>query len=165
MSRYQEIADDLRRRIQAGEFAVGDQLPSIAALQEHYAVPSLNTVRAAHRVLEDEGMVDSRHGVGVFVTSTTSRRQVDVVASVASARDLLTTALAALTTPSHRVVIDLLDNDDTALVLTSALREWAAQQHRDADDAKQDGDQGVRNIKLRWAAEAERLADLVDAGS
>ncbi|WP_300641684.1 GntR family transcriptional regulator [Nocardioides sp.] len=49
MARYREIADDLRRRITEGEFAVGDQLPSIAALQEHYDVPGLGTIRQAQQ--------------------------------------------------------------------------------------------------------------------
>ena len=46
MPRYREVADDLRDRIVAGEFPVGDALPPIAHLMEYYDVPSLNTMAA-----------------------------------------------------------------------------------------------------------------------
>jgi DNA-binding GntR family transcriptional regulator len=39
----------------------------------------LNTIRGAQQLLVEEGMLETRQGVGVFVTSTESLRQVDVV--------------------------------------------------------------------------------------
>jgi DNA-binding GntR family transcriptional regulator len=79
MARYREIADDLRARIQRGEFPVGSKLPGISALMEEYDVPGLNTIRGAQQLLVEEGMLESRQGVGVFVTSAKSLRQVDIV--------------------------------------------------------------------------------------
>lgn len=65
--RYQEIANDLRRRLAAGEFPKGSLLPGISALQEEYDVPGLNTVRQAHAVLQDEGLIEPVQGKGTFV--------------------------------------------------------------------------------------------------
>lgn len=60
MARYREVAEDLRRRIAAGEFGVGSALPSIAALQTHYAVPGLNTIRQAQALLVEDGLIETR---------------------------------------------------------------------------------------------------------
>src|SRR5687767_13100859 len=97
MARYREIADDLRRRIIAGEYSPGQQLPSIAALQKHYNVPGLNTIRQAQQLLVDDGLVETRQGVGAFVLRTDpQQRPVDVLAELRSARAALTRAIEAL---------------------------------------------------------------------
>ncbi|MFI2667575.1 GntR family transcriptional regulator [Micromonospora carbonacea] len=67
--RYQEIADDLRRRLAGGEWPVGTALPGISELQEEYNVAGLNTVRQAQRVLIDEGLLNPVQGRGTFVTA------------------------------------------------------------------------------------------------
>ncbi|KXK59794.1 hypothetical protein AWW66_22215 [Micromonospora rosaria] len=67
--RYQEIADDLRRRLAEGEWPIGSTLPSIGELQGEYRVPGLNTVRQAQRVLADEGLISAVQGRGTFVTA------------------------------------------------------------------------------------------------
>jgi GntR family transcriptional regulator len=61
-----QIAEDLRRRIVAGEFAPGSRLPSEAELCAHYRVSRV-TVRTAAKSLESQGLVDIRHGSGMFV--------------------------------------------------------------------------------------------------
>jgi len=97
MARYRDIADDLRARIVAGEFAVGDALPTIAALQEHYAVPGLNTVRQAQQLLVADGLIETRQGRGAYVLRTRARpRSVEVLAELKSARSALTRAITAL---------------------------------------------------------------------
>src|SRR5713101_8241232 len=96
VARYREIADDLRARIQSGQFSVGTKLPGISALMEQYQVPGLNTIRAAQQLLVDEGMLETRQGVGAFVIAAESARSLDVTAELTRARDTLTTVLAAL---------------------------------------------------------------------
>ena len=66
--RYREIAEDLRSRVDAGEFAVGRLLPSEADLSRSYDVSRV-TVRKALDVLREQGLVDSRQGFGWFVAS------------------------------------------------------------------------------------------------
>lgn len=97
MARYREIYEDLRRRVLAGEFPVGERLPSIADLQAHYDVPGLNTIRQAQQLLVDDGLVATRQGVGAFVIShEPSDRAVDVVAELRAARAAIDRALSAL---------------------------------------------------------------------
>ena len=64
--RYRAIADELRRRVEAGEFAAGRTLPSEAELSAAYEASRV-TVRKALEVLRDEGLVDARQGFGWFV--------------------------------------------------------------------------------------------------
>jgi len=52
--RYREIADNLRKRIQNGEWGPGERLPRHADLAREYGV-SRNAVARAISVLEDEG--------------------------------------------------------------------------------------------------------------
>jgi DNA-binding GntR family transcriptional regulator len=67
--RYQEIADDLRKRLANGEFPVGSALPGISALQAEYDVRGLNTVRQAESILQDEGLIAPAQGRGTFVVA------------------------------------------------------------------------------------------------
>ncbi|WP_158303222.1 GntR family transcriptional regulator [Prauserella endophytica] len=155
MSRYREIADDLRERIQAGEWSVGSQLPGITTLQDHYGVRGLNTIRAAQQVLVAEGMLETRQGAGAFVTSATSLRQVNVVDTITEARDALTTALTALTAQRRVLVIDFdAEDDETHFVLTSALGDWAVQKRFELQDETHEP---TRQQWLRWAKVAEAL--------
>ncbi|MFJ2961204.1 GntR family transcriptional regulator [Streptomyces collinus] len=64
--KYREIADDLRRRISAGEFGDKRKLPSERDLRAHYDVSQM-TVRQALGVLRDEGLIESRVGSGWYV--------------------------------------------------------------------------------------------------
>lgn len=62
-----EIAlQELRQAILGGTFRPGSQLPTEAELCEILGV-SRTVVREALRVLEDDGLVARRHGVGTFV--------------------------------------------------------------------------------------------------
>lgn len=64
--KYRGIADDLRRRISAGEFEEDGKLDSERDLRDHYGA-SLMTVRQALGVLRDEGLLESRVGRGWYV--------------------------------------------------------------------------------------------------
>ena len=64
--KYQRIADDLRERIEAGEFPADSRLPSKSGLMAHYGV-ALNTVDRAIDELRKLGRAESIQGVGTFV--------------------------------------------------------------------------------------------------
>jgi DNA-binding GntR family transcriptional regulator len=70
---YQQIADDLRSAIKAGDPAPNERLKSSRELAEVYGVAPM-TVHQAMRVLRDEGLVESYQGRGVFVRSPDSKR-------------------------------------------------------------------------------------------
>ena len=75
--KYKVVADEVRRRIQAGVYPVGTKLPSIAQLMDEFDVPGLNTIRGAHAVLVEEGLLRSEQGVGVWVVGSPSPRSIE----------------------------------------------------------------------------------------
>lgn len=64
--KYLAIADDLRARIESGEYPPGSQLPTHAVLTERYDV-ALNTVRDALGELRRLGLAETFQGSGTFV--------------------------------------------------------------------------------------------------
>ena len=64
---WRRVADDLRRRIEAGEFPPGAPLPSLLTLVDEYGV-SRSTAAKAVAALRDEGLVESVRGWGTFVS-------------------------------------------------------------------------------------------------
>jgi GntR family transcriptional regulator len=71
--RYRTIAEQLRRRVEAGEFAAGRLLPSEAELSEAYDASRV-TIRKALEELRGEGLVDSRQGFGWFAAADPLRQ-------------------------------------------------------------------------------------------
>jgi GntR family transcriptional regulator len=63
---YQQIADDLRTKIEAGDLAPGAQLPTELELREKYEA-SRNTIRDAIKRLTSLGLVETKPGQGTFV--------------------------------------------------------------------------------------------------
>src|SRR5262245_16248753 len=65
--KYRQIADDLRRKIDAGELGVGEQpLPSEKELETAYGA-SRNTIRDAIKWLTTRRIVETRPPRGTFV--------------------------------------------------------------------------------------------------
>lgn len=64
---YRQIAEDLQRKIEAGELKRGGQLPTEIDLREQYDA-SRNTVRDAIKWLTTRGLVETKPGQGTFVT-------------------------------------------------------------------------------------------------
>ncbi|MFD5104597.1 winged helix-turn-helix domain-containing protein [Streptomyces cinereoruber] len=64
---YQQVADDLRRRIAAGEFAQSEKLPSLSELQDTYGA-TVTVARDAIRQLKTDGLAVSHQGKGAFLT-------------------------------------------------------------------------------------------------
>lgn len=160
MARYREIADDMRSKIRSKEWPVGFQLPGISALQQTYDVPGLNTIRAAQQLLVEEGMLETRQGVGAFVISTESLREVDVTAELTRARDALTKALAAMAAPRRSVTFDLDADELLDFVLTQSLRDFAERQRWEAEN-----DPAIAENRLEWAASAEAALEQVEGPS
>jgi GntR family transcriptional regulator len=72
-TRYQQIADELRTQLEAGELGAGGLLPSEAELSARFAASRV-TVRRALELLRDEGLVGSRQGFGWFVAADPLRQ-------------------------------------------------------------------------------------------
>jgi GntR family transcriptional regulator, transcriptional repressor for pyruvate dehydrogenase complex len=61
-----KVADELRRQIEGGDYAPGDKLPIEPVLVEKFGF-SRTVIREAIAALRADGLLESRHGVGVFV--------------------------------------------------------------------------------------------------
>lgn len=68
------IADDLRARIEVGEYAAGDQLPTYEQLTRTYLCSS-GVARKAIDLLRQQGLVISKQGKGVFVRERVQPRR------------------------------------------------------------------------------------------
>lgn len=64
--RYLQIADSLRKRIREGTLARGMRLANQRALAREFGV-ALMTLRQALELLEKDGLIRRRHGLGTFV--------------------------------------------------------------------------------------------------
>ncbi len=64
---YQQVANSIVESIREGQYLPGQRLPSERDLAEDYRV-SRPTVREAMIALEIRGLVEARHGSGVYVT-------------------------------------------------------------------------------------------------
>lgn len=63
---YEQLKNEIQKKIQAGELKPEDQIPSERDLVEQYNVSRI-TVRQAINLAEQEGLVRRVHGVGTFV--------------------------------------------------------------------------------------------------
>jgi GntR family transcriptional regulator len=63
---FRQIVDGLRVKIATGELAAGTKLPSVRGLAMQLTI-NPNTVARAYTQLTQEGLIESRKGVGVFV--------------------------------------------------------------------------------------------------
>ncbi|PVZ84948.1 transcriptional regulator ExuR [Serratia sp. S1B] len=74
---YQQLAAELKRRIEGGVYSVGDKLPAERYIAEEMNV-SRTVVREAIIMLEVEGYVEVRKGSGIHVISNQQKNLVGV---------------------------------------------------------------------------------------
>ena len=70
---YLQLVDHVKHSIATGAITAGEQLPSVRKMAEDLLI-NPNTVVRAYRDLEREGIVELRHGSGVFVRESVSAR-------------------------------------------------------------------------------------------
>jgi GntR family transcriptional regulator len=120
---YLRIYRTLKRRIDAGELSPGDRLPAQRVLSGEFRV-TLMTLRQAIQLLEREGLVETRHGLGTFVASKQPSYELSHLRSFAqemNAQGLaLTTRVLShgFASPSPDVAVRLaVDGDDSVFML------------------------------------------------
>lgn len=79
---YQQLADQLRTRIETGFYRPEDRLPSVRVLANEYQV-SLSTVQQAYHQLEDEFLIEARPKSGYFVCPSRSRSRLPPIGRTA----------------------------------------------------------------------------------
>jgi GntR family transcriptional regulator len=65
---YIQIHDEIKKKIEDGQWKIGERLPSERDLSELFDVSRM-TLRQAIQTLSDEGILDKRVGAGTFVAS------------------------------------------------------------------------------------------------
>jgi GntR family transcriptional regulator len=70
---YVQLVERLKHAIATGAIRAGEQLPSVRKMAEDLLI-NPNTVVRAYRDLESEGIVELRHGSGVFVRDSVEAR-------------------------------------------------------------------------------------------
>jgi GntR family transcriptional regulator len=68
---YQQVADGIKELIARGQLLEGTTLPPLRQIAADLGV-NLNTIAAAYRALQDEGLIVVKHGSGAIVASRTS---------------------------------------------------------------------------------------------
>ncbi len=69
---YARIASVLRSKIAAGNWPVGEMIPTVAELSREYGAAKI-TIRQAFKMLSDEGLLKSQRGRGTFVSAPPNR--------------------------------------------------------------------------------------------
>ncbi|MFE0760534.1 FadR/GntR family transcriptional regulator [Streptomyces smyrnaeus] len=87
------VVGELRAQLAAGEWPVGERIPTEHALAEQLQV-GRNTVREAVRVLVHAGMLRSRQGEGTFVVATADPGEIVRGVQRADVRDVLELRIA-----------------------------------------------------------------------
>jgi GntR family transcriptional regulator len=83
---YVQLVEQIKHAIENCTLAPGDQLPGIRALAQEIVI-SPNTVIRAYSELEQEGVIEVRHGSGAFVVD--SERHKDIRAAQPAVRDFV----------------------------------------------------------------------------
>jgi GntR family transcriptional regulator len=65
---YVQLKEQIRHGIETGALSFGDQLPGIRSMAETLVI-NPNTVIRVYRELEQEGVLEIRHGLGAFVAA------------------------------------------------------------------------------------------------
>jgi len=63
---YRQVIDQVRRQVMAGQLREGEQLPSVRDLAARLRVNPM-TISKAYSLMEVEGLLERRRGVGLFV--------------------------------------------------------------------------------------------------
>lgn len=125
--RYLVIYRRLKERIEAGEFVSKEQLPSQRKLSSEFNV-SVMTVRQAMQLLEQEGLVVTRQGLGTHVVQQKLSYELGPLRSLSremadQGLNVVTHVLNADTVDAHPIVADRLNvSPDAEVYMLERLR-------------------------------------------
>jgi GntR family transcriptional regulator len=75
---YDQIKEQIKGLIHAGQVKTGDQLPTIRELSVNLSV-NFNTVALAYRDLVNEGVIITERGKGTFVAGTPGEEEMKTI--------------------------------------------------------------------------------------
>ena len=109
---YRQIVDQVRRQMAGGQLRPGMELPSVRALAQQHAINPM-TVSKAYSLLESEGLLERRRGMGMVVAGQGAHSKVDPEQLLAPLLQALVRQAAELGLPSetlHRLIDQTLHN-------------------------------------------------------
>jgi len=167
--RYQQIAEALRERVVAGDWAAGRVLPSEAELSAEFDASRV-TVRRALEVLRDAGLIAARQGFGWFVAASPVRQTLARLGTIEaqmeaeglrSERRILEFAFVAATSHLRKLLdtdqvlrvkrVNLADGDPFAVVTVWCPAELG--QHLSRRDVERKPFYELLDIELRGATQ------------
>ncbi len=111
---YRQIVEQVRRLVASGQLRPGDDLPSVRVVALHHAINPM-TVSKAYSLLETEGLLERRRGVGMAIAKSTSK---------SSRQDKLALLRPALMSATQ-IARDLgLDDVQALAAFQTCLNEW-----------------------------------------
>ena len=102
---YRQIADEIKGLIARGELEEGIALPPVRQVAADLGL-NLNTIAAAYRELQRDGLVRVRHGAGAFVSSRRVSQQNDAELRKALRSSLAHLALSGLPRTEIQAVVN-----------------------------------------------------------
>jgi GntR family transcriptional regulator len=109
---YRQIVEQVRRQIAGGQLNTGIELPSVRAVAQLHAINPM-TVSKAYSLLEAEGLLERRRGMGMVVAGQGARSAVDTERLLAPLLQALVRQAAELGLPPetlHRLIDQTLNN-------------------------------------------------------
>ena len=112
---YEQIVDQVKNQIIAGEISENEALPSVRTLSAELKISSLTGKKAYDR-LEEEGFVVTVHGKGTFVAATD--KELAVEARRKAVEDDFTSAIekaknVGMTADEIREIVEIILEDET----------------------------------------------------
>jgi len=102
---YQQVVDEIKRLIAAGELGEGSALPPVRQVALDLGV-NQNTIAFAYRELQKQGLVKVRHGAGAVVSSRVMREATEEQLRSHLATALTHLALSGLKLPEIRMLVE-----------------------------------------------------------
>jgi GntR family transcriptional regulator len=96
---YRQLFQQLRQRIASGQLAAEEQMPSVRDLSAELKI-NLLTVAKVYQLLESEGLVETRRGLGTFVLNGHATR------SQALKRKLIADAVAQVVAEAQHLDLE-----------------------------------------------------------
>ena len=121
---YRQLTEQISRLIVTGQMRSGDQLDSVAVLSKRVRVNPM-TVSKAYSWLVQEGLVERRPGIGVFVTAMDSQDM------EAAGRNMLDDALTAVASLALQLNVD---EEQASILLADKIRQLSIK--KKAEDKK-----------------------------
>ena len=110
-----EVAEHIKKSIEEGKIKPGDRLPTEREMAEQFGV-SRTVVRDAVKTLTGLGLLEVKHGVGIFVTTPDSK--------------FIARQLSGLVSNENDTIINLFE---VRMLLETAAAGWAAERHSEED--------------------------------